>query len=66
MFVLVHALDFSLGPDTLVVVGAQLGSRRSEPPEEVDTKGKLGVVEEVLLLSVLLLQIVHIALVVID
>ena len=62
----VHAFDLFLGPDTLIVIGLKLGSRRSQPPQEVNAQGLLSVVEEVLLLAILLLQVVNIALVVID
>ena len=62
----VHAFDLFLGPDSLVVISLKLGSRWCSPPQEVNADGCLTVVEELLLFSILLLQVVHIALIVID
>ena len=62
----VHAFDLLLGPDSLVVISLKLGSRWCSPPQEVNADGCLTVVEELLLFSILLLQVVHIALIVID
>lgn len=63
---LVHAFDFALRPDSFVVICFQFGTGRHKPPKKIDAEGKLGVVEKVLLLSILLLQVVNVALIVID
>jgi len=39
---------------------------RSEPPQDVNSKGKFGIVNEVLLLAILFFEVVHIALVVVN
>ena len=62
----VHALYFALGPHSLVIVGLQLRSGGDEPPQKIDAESQLGVVKEVLLLAILLLQVVNIALIVVD
>ena len=61
----VHSLDFPLGPDALVVICFEFGSCRCQPPEKIYPDRQLGILEEILLLAILLLQVVHIALIVV-
>ena len=57
---LVHFFDFFLWPDLLVVVGFQAGPIWHQPPEPVSPKSELHLRKNVLLLTVLVLEVVHV------
>ena len=61
----VHSLDFSLGPDALVVIGLQFGASRRQPPEKIYSDCQLRIVKEVLLLAILLFKVVDVALIIV-
>ena len=61
----VHSLDFTLRPNALIVICLKFWTSWCQPPKKIDTDSKLGVVKEVLLLSILLLKIVNVALIVV-
>ena len=48
-----------------IVDGREFGAGRHQPPQVVDAEGESCVVEEILLLTVLLLPFIHVALIVI-
>ena len=61
----VHSLDFTLGPDTLIVIGLQFGAGWRQPPKKIYSDCQLRIVKEVLLLAILLLKVVNVALIIV-